>query len=134
MANEHIQPDELFSSQQFGFSQVVASPPGKQIFVSGQVAWDKNFKIVGAGDLAAQAEQALKNLGHALGAAGATPADVTSLRVYIPNYKPEDASIVGRAVGGFFGDSPPSAQTLLGIQSLATQDLMIEIEATAVVS
>ena len=75
VALEHIQPPGLFASGQFGFTQVVTSPPGKLVFVSGQVAFDENAQVVGS-DLAAQAQQALENLGRALAAAGASPADV----------------------------------------------------------
>ena len=131
MALEHIQPPGLFASGQFGFTQVVTSPPGKLVFVSGQVAFDENAQVVGS-DLAAQAQQALENLGRALAAAGASPADVAFLRIYIANYQPQHLAALGPLLPAFFGDSLP-AQTLLGVQSLATPDLLIELEALAVV-
>lgn len=130
---EHIQPDGLFPSARFGFTQVVTSPPGKLVFVSGQVAWDRDLKLVGGDDLAAQAEQALENLGTALAAAGATPADVTALRVYIVNYQPEDAAKLGAPFSRFFEGIEPPASTWIGVQSLAAPGLRIEIEASAVV-
>lgn len=133
MAHRHLKPEGLFDSQRFGFSQVVAAAPGQTLFVSGQVAWDLDLKVVGEGDLAAQATKALENLGTALAAGGASPADVVSLRIYIVDYEPSHAAVIGPIVAAFFGDSPPSAQTLLGIKALAMPGLMIEIEATAVV-
>ncbi len=129
----HIQPPGLFASERFGFTQVVTSPPGRLIFVSGQVAWDENLQLVGGTDLAAQAEQALANLGAALRAADATPADLTSLRVYVVDYEPRHAGVLGPVLAKFLGDAPPPAQTLLGIQALAAPGLLIEIEAMAVV-
>lgn len=134
MSKRHIQPPELFGSEKLGFSQVVTSAPGTLVFVSGQTALDRDFHTVGAGDLAAQAEQALANLGDALSAAGASPADVTSLRIYIAGYEPSHAALIGPSLGRFFSGGPPPAQTLLGVQTLAMPDLLIEIEATAVVS
>ena len=133
MPKEHIQPGELFSSQNLGFTQVVKSTPGTQVFIAGQVGYDKSFKIVGPGDLAAQTEKALSNLGHALSAAGATPADVTMLRVYIANYDPSLFAKIHPLIGAFFGDSPPPAQTVLGVQALAGPDILIELEAVAVI-
>lgn len=133
MPKQHIQPEELFDSQRFGFTQVVTSPPGTLVFLSGQTAMGRDFKIVGGSDLGEQARQALSNLGHALRAAGATPNDVTSLRIYVVDYQPEHASVVGPPLLDFFGDAAPSAQTLIGVQALGLPGLRIEIEATAVV-
>ena len=128
----HLQPDNLFPSDRFGFTQVVTSPPGKLIFVAGQTALDRDFKAVGT-DLGSQAEQALTNVGHALEAAGASFADVAHLRVFIPNYRPEHAAALGPLMARFFGGGPLPAQTLIGVQTLAMPELLIEIEAVAVV-
>jgi len=132
MSLTHLQPDTLFPSARFGFTQVVTSPPGKLVFVAGQTALDRDFKAVGT-DLGTQAEQAFTNLGHALEAAGATFADVAHLRVFIANYKPEHAAALGPLMPRFFGDGPLPAQTLIGAQALAMPELLIEIEAVAVV-
>ena len=132
MPLEHIQPEGLFASEPLGFTQVVTSPPGKLVFVSGQVALDENAQVVGPGDLGAQAEQALANLGRALEAVGASPADVAFLRIYIANYDPSKLAVLGPLLPKFFGSKLP-AQTLLGVQALATPDLLIELEALAVV-
>jgi len=134
MSKRHIQPAELFESQRFGYTQVVTSPPGTQLFVAGQTAIGKDFQVEGGDDLGEQARHALANLGHALRAGGATPADVTSLRIYVLDYQPEFASVVGPPLLDFFGDAPPSAQTLIGVQALALPGLRIEIEATAVIT
>lgn len=129
---QYIQPSETFDSERFGFTQVVTSPPGKLIFVSGQVALDADLKLVGGDDIAAQAEQALANLGHSLRAAGASPADVTMLRSYIVNYRPEFAAPLAAPFEKFFGGRRP-ASTQVGVQALVAPGLMIEIEAVAVV-
>jgi enamine deaminase RidA (YjgF/YER057c/UK114 family) len=133
MPKEHLQPEGLIESQRFGFTQVVTSPPGRQVFVSGQTAWNEKMEVVGGDDLGAQTEAALANLRIALVAAGAKPADVTSLRIYIVDYKPEDMAGIGRPLAAFFDGGPPPAQTLIGVQSLAMPAFRVEIEATAVV-
>ena len=53
----YIQPGETFEAKRFGFTQVVTSPPGTLVFVSGQVGLDRELKLVGEGDVAAQAEK-----------------------------------------------------------------------------
>lgn len=133
MAKEHLQPPDLFASEKLGFTQVVTSPPGKLVFVSGQTALDQTLAPQGGDDLREQAAVALQNLGYALAAAGATPADVTSLRIYIPDYGPEDARALARPLRAFFEGCKLPAQTLIGVQALAVPTLRIEIEATAVV-
>ena len=132
MAKEYIQPAELFASQRLGYTQVVKASPGTQVFIAGQVGFDEKFKVVGPGDLTMQTEQALRNLGHALSAAGAAPDDVTMLRIYIANYDASLAAEVFPALASFFGENPP-AQTLLGVQCLAAPEILIELEAVAVI-
>lgn len=134
MSNQHIQPPELFDAGRLGFTQVVAAPPGRQIFVSGQTAWSRDQEVQGGSDLGAQAQSALANLGHALAAAGAGPKDVTALRVYVVDLPSADLAAVGKAVGSFFQGTPPPASTWIGVQALVDPRLRIEIEATAVVA
>ena len=132
MGLRHIQPNGLFQSEPLGFTQVVTSPPGTLIFISGQVAWDENMKVVGPGDLGAQARQAVINLEKALAAAVASLAHVAHVRVYVPNYTPACLKPLRPALAALKGKGKPAAQTLIGVQSPAMPDLMIEIEGTAV--
>jgi enamine deaminase RidA (YjgF/YER057c/UK114 family) len=130
----HISPPELFSTKGLGFTQVVASAPGTTLHVSGQTAWNAERKLVGGSDLRAQAEQALANLRAALAAAGATPRDVVSTRIYFVDYRPEHAGVMGPLLEAFFAGGPPPASTWLGVSALAVPGFLIEIEATAVVA
>ena len=130
---EHIQPEGLFRSERLGFTQVVAARPGRLVFVAGQTACDRRGRPSG-GDIAAQAGVALENVGIALAAAGAGPADVTMLRIYIVGYTPAIAAEVGARVASFFAGVEPPASTWLGVQALFHPDFLIEIEAVAVVS
>jgi len=134
MAKQHIQPPEIFDSEAFGFTQVVTASNENLVFVSGQTGLDKNFQLVGQGDLATQAEQAFTNLRHALAAAGGAPADVTSLRIYVVDYQPSFAAKLGGPLERFFDGAKPAAQTLLGVQALGMPELLIEIEAMATIA
>jgi enamine deaminase RidA (YjgF/YER057c/UK114 family) len=131
---EHLSPPGLFSTRGLGFTHVVTSAPGKTIHVSGQTAWNADRKLIGGTDLGQQTDQALANLRTALAAAGATPADVVMVRLFVVNYRPEDAALLGPALDKFFAGSPAPASTWLGVQSLASPSFLIEIEATAVVA
>ena len=71
-------------SKPTGYTHIVeVTGPAKTIYISGQIAYDKDGKLVGAGDMKAQAEQVFKNLQAALDAAGAKFADVVKMNSYI---------------------------------------------------
>ncbi len=116
-----------------GYSHVVATRGGKQVFVSGQVPLDAEGNLVGKGDLKAQAEMVFGNLRVALAAAGATPQDVVKLNTYVVGYKPSDLAILREVRSAAFGDTALAASTLVGVQALAREGLLVEVEAIAVV-
>ena len=82
--------------------------------------------------MAQQARQALRNVQAAVEAVGGTLADVVALRIYIVNYRPEQADAVGSALREFFPKEKRPASTWIGVSALAVPDFLIEIEATAV--
>ena len=133
MKINRLTPDTLFDSRPYAFTQVVVTEGKRLVHCSGQTACDKDLNFVGVGDLAAQAECALANLGLALAAAGAGPQNVARLRCYVVQYKLDYLEIIGKALGAFFAPQAPPANTLIGVQALALPEFMIEIEATAVI-
>lgn len=126
-------PDTLFNSRDFGFSQVVTSRGGTIVHCSGQTAWNSKLELIGKNDFTAQAQEALRNLDLALRAVGAIPSHVVRIRLYIVDHKPAYLPIIGKLVTEFFGIDNLPASTLIGVQCLATPDFLIEIEATAVI-
>lgn len=133
MRKQHLNPETLFPSLPIGFSQVVIAQGSKTIYLSGQTAWDTNKQIIGGNDLGQQTRQALRNVQFGVEAAGATLADVVSLRLYVVNPKPGDMNLVGEALREFFSADKPPASTWLGVASLAMPEFLIEIEAIAVI-
>lgn len=131
MSRKAINPESMYPSVHFGFSHATESTDGKLIHLAGQVAWNASGELIGEGDIEAQAKQALQNLKTVLAEVGATPADVVRLRTYIVNHKPEYLEPVCGAIAEFYGQEAPAANTLVGVQSLALPELLIEIEATA---
>ena len=133
MAHKRLQPEALFSSSQYGFSQVVRATGGKHIFCAGQTAWDKDQNIIGPGDFRQQIKKTLENVEAALNEAGARRADVTSLRIYVVEYDLQKLPVIGEELSLFFGPDNLPANTLLGIDKLALPEFMIEIEAIALI-
>jgi len=132
MEKKYLNPDTLLKPR--GYTHIVTiTGPAKMIFISGQVAIDKEGKLVGPGDLKTQIRQASANLKAALEAAGATPADIVKTNTYIVNYKQSDYSAMREARGELFPDGEPPASTLVGVTSLAVEGLMVEMEAIAAV-
>jgi enamine deaminase RidA (YjgF/YER057c/UK114 family) len=129
-ALEHLRPEGLLHSPTY--SQVVVAAGTRTIYTAGQVSIDERGELVGAGDLMAQAAQAMRNVGLALAAAGASYADIVKIATYVVNYKPEHRTIIGKARAPFFANRPPPASTLVGVTSLALPEWLVEIEAVAV--
>ncbi|MCY3773151.1 MAG: RidA family protein [Gemmatimonadetes bacterium] len=114
-----------------GFSQVVTATEGKIVFISGQVALDANNAVVGKGDLRAQVVQTFENLKGALAAVGATFDDVLKTNTYIVNYTPDMIGVVREVRSQYLPQEKAPASTLIGVQALVLEDLLIEIEAFA---
>jgi enamine deaminase RidA (YjgF/YER057c/UK114 family) len=87
--------------------------------------------VVGA-DLRAQAQQVLRNLRTAVEAGGACMADIVALRIYVVNYGAGSADVISSTLRECFPAESSPAATWIGVQSLAAEDFLIEIEATAV--
>jgi enamine deaminase RidA (YjgF/YER057c/UK114 family) len=134
MPADRLNPPDLYTAVEYGFSHATLSRGGTTIHCAGQVAWDRDHRLVGEGDLAAQCAQALANLRAVLAAAGATPADVVRLRTYVVDHTPDKLGTIGPALAAFYGDALPAANTLIGVQALALPGFLVEIEATAVVA
>lgn len=100
------------------------------IFISGQVAWDKDRNVVGKGDIKAQTRQALENLKAALEAGGAALDDVVKVTVFLTDMS--KLMDVHEVRFQYFKNNLP-ASTLVEVRSLVHPDLMIEIEAIAAV-
>lgn len=127
MKKEAIVSEKIFPAQGPHSNAVKA---GNLIFVAGQGARDQEGKIIGQGDVVAQTEQVLKNVGALLEAAGATFDNVVMLKVYLTDMRHREA--VGKVRRQFFREPFP-ASTSVQVASLALPEQMIMMEAIAVV-
>lgn len=132
MSKISLNPDSLFPSRQYGFSQIVVAQGSRTVYFSGQVAWDEHQNLIGENDLRAQVWQSLRNVEIVMITAGGTMTDIVALRIYIVHDWMDKTAPVSEGLKAFFpGDHPP-ATTWIGVQSLARPEFLIEIEGTAV--
>ncbi|TFV61021.1 RidA family protein [Mycobacterium sp. PS03-16] len=119
------------------YRQVAVATGSKLVFIAGQVARDPDGAKVGEGDLATQVEQCYLNIGTALAAVGATFDDVAKLTVYLVDWTPDK---MGQFVDGVarasarLGITALPPLTGIGVATLAEPDLLVEVEATAVLA
>jgi enamine deaminase RidA (YjgF/YER057c/UK114 family) len=132
MERRFINPLELATPT--GYSHVAVSAAGRTLHVSGQVAHDATGRIVGVGDLRAQAVQVYENLKAALAAADAGLGDVVKMTTFVVGLTPDKAKVMREIRAQYLPEDHRPASTTVGVTSLVHPDLLVEIEAVAVLT
>lgn len=114
-----------------GYSQAVEVRPGRIVYIAGQVSMDRSGKLVGEGDMQAQAQQTFENLKAALDAGGAKFENVVKLNYYVLDVKQLPA--VREVRNKFINTANPPASTAVEVKGLFREGFLIEVEAVAVV-
>jgi len=115
------------------YHHVITTGPGKLIFLSGQVAFDSNRNIVGEDDVVAQTRQTMRNLKSAVETGGGQISDIVQITTHVVNYSPTQLEDVTSTIAEFFEPACLPTNTLVGINSLSTEGLLIEIGGIAVI-
>ncbi len=115
------------------YTQVTVAQGGSVAFISGQVSVDANGKIVGAGDIEAQAVQVFENLKLALGGIGATFNDVIKFTIFIVGFTQQRRKAVMAVRSRYISSDNPPAATMVGVDQLVEPELLVEIEAVAAI-
>lgn len=135
MTIEMLDPQTLPRSPMYHQGSVASG--SRTIYLAGQVARTATGERVGEADFAAQVEQAYLNVAAGLEAAGASFDDVAKLTVYVVDYSldliPQLGEGVGRAAARLGGVDLIKPITLIGVAALGEPDLLVEVEAVAVV-
>ena len=117
------------------YRQVAVASGSRLVFLAGQVARTADGEPVGDGDLAAQTEQAYLNVATALAAAGGSFDDVAKITLYIVDWSGEKFPALGEGVAraaARLGADLTKPVTLIPVAALGEPDLLIEVDATAV--
>lgn len=133
MAVELLNPEGLPKPDLY--RQLSVATGSRTVYLAGQVARTAEGEPVGPGDLAAQVEQAFLNVGTAVAAVGGTFDDVAKLTIYVVDWSPDRLPALGEGVGraaAQLGRDLTKPVTLLGVAGLGEPDLLVEVEAIAV--
>lgn len=133
MTIEHIKPSD--SEAYDDYTPVVAVTGGKTLYVAGHGAFDAQGQLVEPGDHEAQTRQAFRNLVDSLAAAGAGPENIVFSTVYVVGLNDDSYGAFMRGMRSAIDGKriPPNASTLVGVERLAYEGMLIEINAIAAV-
>jgi 2-iminobutanoate/2-iminopropanoate deaminase len=131
LPKRELKSEKLYAPPRGGvFSTAIEAPAGRTIYVSGLTSRNKEGAVVGKGNIKVQTETILQNMQTILAEAGATMDDIVKLTVFIRHMELfDEIHHIRRA----YFEEPYPASSMVEVSMLADPDLLIEIEAVAVV-
>jgi reactive intermediate/imine deaminase len=128
-AHRFINPPDLPAP--VGYSHVAVASTGRTIYISGQVPLDQNRNLAGPNDMRLQTEQVFTNLKAALASAGADFSHVVKLTYYLLDIS--QLPVIREVRDRFVNTQAPPASSAVEVRRLFRDDLLIEVDAVAVV-
>ena len=126
-----INPEGLYDPAPNGYSHVASVAAGTRlVFIAGQGGETEDGKL--APDFRLQVRQALRNLGIAISAAGASASSIAKLTVLIVDHSEQRLQVFGEELAAALGEGPKPACTLIPVPRLALDGMLFEVEAVAV--
>jgi enamine deaminase RidA (YjgF/YER057c/UK114 family) len=129
---EHVNAPEL--PKPHGYSYAVVATGSRIVHLSGQVSVDGDGNLVGEGDLAVQARQAMVNLAAAVRATGADVKEIVKLNLYVVDFNPDREREMYKGLGEAAEETGMgrTATTLISVPALGIPGALIEIDGVAV--
>lgn len=115
-----------------GYTHVVETRGSRIVYISGQIALDRQGNLVGINDMKAQAEQVFQNLQAALASVEASFKDVVKLTYYLVDISQIQA--VRDVRDRYINPAQPPASTAVEVRQLVRKEFLLEIEAIAVLN
>jgi 2-iminobutanoate/2-iminopropanoate deaminase len=125
-----INSPQRYDGKPHGLSHAVIDTASSVVYISGQVDWDENHQV-SSHTVEGQFQNALHNLTIVLEAAGSSVENLLHLRVYVRGELGESVEAIAPILVQFLAESRP-ALTGIGVASLASPEILVEVEATAV--
>jgi len=127
-----INPTGLYDPSKNGYTHVVIAPPGATtVYISGQGGEDEKGNLA-IDNFIAQLKQAFTNLRTALAAAGVSPKQIVKTTMLIVNHDEAKLQMLTAEIESMWGKQPPAC-TLIPVPRLALDEMLFEIDATAVI-
>lgn len=127
---DRVNPNSIAAPVLSLYAQATITPAGRLAFISGQVALDRQGKVVGLGDHIAQASQCFGNLRRVVEALGARPDHIAKMTIYVVGHQPELVEPIFDAGSRAFDSQwPRCASTFVGVQALGLPEWLVEVEA-----
>jgi len=124
-------PEAVYDTRSLGFPQAVSGRGGRLVVTAGLVGWDKQFNL--ENDFGSQLHQAMENLAEVMADAGVADGDILHVRIYVVGLTQDHRIIVGQELDRQYPDRDLRPGTsLIGISALARDDLLVEVEGTAI--
>ena len=118
-----------------GYSHVAKVASGNVVYIAGQVALNKDGQLVAKDDFSAQVQQVFANLSEALKSAGGSFADVVKLNYFcVDRLDRSQLAVLRSTPDRYVNTQSPPVSRLVFVSSLVSSDLLIEVEAVAVVN
>jgi len=130
MKKNIVNPESVFNSLQYGFSQAVVVQGGRRVLLSGQVGVDSNENII-ASDLASQTNSSIDNIEKVLAEISGNLSHVSIMRIYILESEKNNQDVISKILLKRFPSNPPATSWVF-VSGLSLPEWLIEIEAEAI--
>lgn len=130
-AVKFLNPPSVATPRGYSQAAVIDLGTARMVIISGQVAFDKQGQLVGAGDFSAQAGQVFSNIRSIVESAGGTMDDLVRIGIYLTDMT--KTPLLRNARDKFINTKNPPTSVLVQVNKLFRDDVLLEVEATAII-